>query len=193
MTTGSLVPEQDDVVDPSTWVWDVTLPDVGVVHIRPIRPSDADLLIEMHARLSPETIYLRFFSAHPRLSESELHRFTHVDLDGRVALVALVAGRLVGVARFDRSKDAQDRAELAIVVEDKLQHHGIGVALLQRLAIAARDRGIRTFTAEVLPSNRTVLELFRQANLRHTETFSDVVNLEIPLGVPAVADAPPAP
>jgi hypothetical protein len=86
----------------SSWASDVVLADGGTVHLRPIGPDDADRLVEFHSGLSPETTYFRFFAPHPRLSESEVHRFTHVDHRDRVAFVAELAGRIVGVGRFDR-------------------------------------------------------------------------------------------
>ena len=52
---------------PAEWESDVVLTDGGTAHVRPIRPGDADALVALHARLSQETIYLRFFTPHPVL------------------------------------------------------------------------------------------------------------------------------
>ncbi len=55
-----------------------------------------------HSRFSPDTVYARFFSSKPTLSASEVERFTHVEHDDRVALIAELGDRLVGVARYAR-------------------------------------------------------------------------------------------
>lgn len=69
----------DGVAYPDHWEADVVPADGGTAHLRPISPDDADTLREFHARLSPESIYFRFFSPRPRLSERDVERFTHVD------------------------------------------------------------------------------------------------------------------
>ena len=116
---------------PAHWAGDVVLADGGTAHVRPIRPDDALLLQELHARLSPESIYLRFFTPHPRLSEREVELFTRVDHDARVALVALLGDELVGVGRYDRVGQS-DVAEAAFVVDDAQQGRGIARILLDR-------------------------------------------------------------
>jgi GNAT superfamily N-acetyltransferase len=128
-------------------------------HIRPIRPDDAERLVEFHSHLSPRSSYLRFFTFHPTLLPKEVERFTCVDYFDRLALVAEVDGSLIAVARFDRSEGTTE-AEVAFVVADEFQHHGIGSLLLDELVIAARDRGITTFLAETLSENRAMLDVF---------------------------------
>ena len=73
---------------PRHWETDAVLADGGTVHVRPIRPDDKDRLVDLHGRLSDRTIYYRFFSPHPRLTPREVERFTTVDHEDRVALVA---------------------------------------------------------------------------------------------------------
>jgi GNAT superfamily N-acetyltransferase len=130
--------------------------------VRPIRPDDGARLVQFHARLSPRSVYLRFFSAHPVLSEKEVTRFTAVDYDARLALVATADDHLIGVARYDRPPGASE-AEVAFVVDDEYQHHGIGSELLDELADAAYARGVTVFRAETLAENRTMLDVFRHA------------------------------
>jgi len=107
---------------------DVTDGDVRY-HLRPIRPDDAARLSEFHRRLSPHSVYLRFFTFHPTLSAAEVQRFTCVDYVNRLALVAEVDDRLIAIGRFDREPGASE-AEVAFVVSDEYQHHGIGTLLL---------------------------------------------------------------
>src|SRR6516164_702589 len=132
--------------------------------VRPIRPEDAERLVAFHRHLSPHSVYLRFFSVHPELSEAEVVRFTTVDYEDRLALVALDGDRLIGVGRFDRRPgEAEAEAEVAFVVADEFQHHGIGTLLLDELVRAARQRGIDTFRADTLAENRPMLDVFHHA------------------------------
>ena len=147
--------------------------------MRPLGPEDADRLVAFHAGLSDETVYLRFFSPKPTLSAEEVERFTHVDHDARVALVAELGDRLVGVARYDR-EPGTDSAEVAFVVSDEHQGRGIGTALLEHLAAAARERGITRFVAETLARNRQMLGVFRAAGFaERTRIEDDVVHVEL--------------
>jgi len=122
---------------PAHFEADVVLSDGGPVHVRPIRPEDGPRLAAFHDRLSPETIYFRFFTPHPHLSEAEITRFTTVDYDDRMALVATLGDEFVGVARYDRWPGT-DEAETAYTVDDKHQGRGIATVLLEHLAAAAR-------------------------------------------------------
>src|ERR1700722_5047830 len=103
---------------------DVTTSVGTKVHVRAIRPDDGGRLAAFHEALSPHSVYMRFFSAHPKLSEREVERFTHVDYADRPALVAEIDGQVVAVARYDRLLPSAE-AEVAFVVADQLQHHGI--------------------------------------------------------------------
>jgi GNAT superfamily N-acetyltransferase len=125
---------------------------------------------------------LRFFGPHPRLSDPEVERFTHVDGVDRVALVVEDESGIVAVARFDRSPGG-DEAEVAFVVGDALQGHGIGSFLLQRLAEEARDRGIRWFVADTLSENFRMLHVFRDAGFPRTFTrASEVMRVVMDIG-----------
>jgi len=131
-------------------------------HIRPIRPDDAERLVTFHNHLSPHSCYLRFFAFHRTLSPKEVERFTCVDYRHRLALVAEVEEALVAVARFDRHEGTTE-AEVAFVVADEYQHHGIGSRLLYELVAAARERGITTFLADTLLESRAMLDIFLHA------------------------------
>ncbi len=110
--------------------------------IRPIRPDDAELLTRFHERLSSQSIYRRYFSLHPVLSDSELRHLTEVDYITRFAFVVVYHGELIGVGRFDRIPATND-AEVAFIVSDEYHHLGIGLMLLHRLADVAWSLGSR--------------------------------------------------
>ena len=150
-------------------------------HVRPIRPDDVSRLVEFHRRLSPHSVYMRFFTFHPTLSDTEVARFTTVDYADRLALVATVDDRLIAVGRFDRAP-GQTEAEVAFVVADQYQHHGIGSLLLDELVCAARQRGIEVFKAETLAENSAMLDVFRHAGFAVTSSIEyGTVTLRFPI------------
>jgi GNAT superfamily N-acetyltransferase len=140
----------------------VILSDGTCCSLRPIRPDDAERLVEFHQHLSLRSTYLRFFTVHPTLSAKEVERFTTVDFVDRLAFVVERSGQVIAVGRFDRIAGTSD-AEVAFVVADDYQHHGLGSLLLDELARAARARGIETFLAETLCENKAMLDMFHHS------------------------------
>lgn len=155
------------------WEADVVLRDGTVASVRPIRPSDTAGIHRFHSAQSDESIYLRFFAPLRRLSDSDVHRFTHVDYVDRVALVVTMREEIIGIGRYDRI-DARS-AEVAFNISDHYQGKGIGSVLLEHLAAIARDMGISRFTAEVLPQNRKMLSVFADAGYEVKRTVEDGV------------------
>lgn len=163
---------------PEHWEADVVLRDGGTAHLRPIHPSDADAVQAFHMGQSQNSIYMRFFAFKARLSSKELKRFTEVDYRDRVAFVITIGGEIVGIGRYDRLDDPAE-AEVAFNIADAHQGRGIGSILLEHLAAAAHENGIRRFSAEVLPENRKMLMVFSDAGYDVKRHFDDgVVSLE---------------
>jgi GNAT superfamily N-acetyltransferase len=131
----------------------------GLVHLRPIRPTDDGPLTDFHERLSPQSVYRRFFFVHPRLTAAEIDRFTHVDYQDRLALIVEHGGQLIAVGRYERIAGTTE-AEVAFVVDDRYQHRGIATILLEELADAAWMHGVETFVAQTLVENRDMLDVF---------------------------------
>jgi GNAT superfamily N-acetyltransferase len=150
---------------------DVQTLDGAIVHMRPIRPEDGPRLIRFHEGLSSQSVYRRFFYMHLRLSSAEIERFTHVDYVHRLALVVVDGERLVAVGRYERIPGTSE-AEVAFVVADEFQHHGIGTLLLEHLADAAVTRGIATFVAQTQTENHHMLDVFMRSGFNVT-TSSD--------------------
>ncbi len=166
---------------PPHWEADAVLTDGGTVHLRPIRPDDGDRLVTFFHRWSAETVYRRFFTVRSDLTSTEVDRFVNVDYDDRVAIVAELGGEMVALARYDRLPDT-DEAEVAFVVEDAHQGRGLGSVLLEHLAAAARERGIGSFLAEVLPGNRRMVGVFTDAGYVARREYGDgVVRLSFPI------------
>lgn len=127
---------------------------------RPIEPDDAEALARLLTRLSPTSIYRRFFQASVKPSPTTLRFLATVDHHDREAVVAEVDGEIVGVARYDRIA-RNGSYEVAVLVEDAWQRHGIARSLLAELSRRARREGIDEFTAVVLAENEPVRRLIR--------------------------------
>lgn len=150
------------------------------MEIRPIEPSDAPALIKAHDHLSDETRRLRFFRAHPTMSQAEASFFTGVDHVDREAFVVVEGKYIVAVGRYDRV--SPEAAEVAITVGDAYQHHGLGTMLLDALARRAREVGITCFVADTFGDNRAAIGLIRHWAPRRTSSLdSGFMHFEMPL------------
>jgi GNAT superfamily N-acetyltransferase len=129
------------------------------VRIRPISPADEHQLAALHSRLSPDSIYRRYFGVKPRLSGAELRRFTGVAEEWRFALVSVRGtGQLAGVARYEGTAGSA-AAETALIVDDAVHRLGLGSLLLRRLVDVALVNGMASLMAVVLTSNQPMLAL----------------------------------
>ena len=132
--------------------------------IRQIEVDDVDRLERLFYRLSPETVYRRFFSPINKPRRSTLEHLSLVDHWDRDAIVAVVGGEVIGVARYDRSHDDASSAEIAVVVEDAWQRHHVATLLTNELARRAARRGVTHFTASMLSENRPVVSFMKSLN-----------------------------
>jgi RimJ/RimL family protein N-acetyltransferase len=139
----------------------VTLPDGTEVHIRPIRPEDDQVLVDLFHHLSPQTIYQRFFTAMPELSPGMARHLANVNYTNRLALVAEAAGERIGVVRYERTNDP-GIVELSVVIVDEWQGRGLGRLLIREIVRAAESNGINRFRADVLAENRRMLRLLAE-------------------------------
>ncbi len=160
------------------------LRDGGSVHVRAIRADDDERLTRFHRKLSPESIIFRFFHYFPELPAADAQRFTHVDYESRMALVATTgegdAEEILGVVRYDHI--APQTAEVAFVVEDHWQGHGIATALLHRLAAYARERGYTAFVAFTMGTNSRMLDVLHHSGFPATSRI-DSGDVEVRLDI----------
>ena len=126
--------------------------------VRPIRPEDADRERRFVERLSQQSRYLRFMQYLKQLPSRMLARFTQLDYDRELALVALWQDEFVAVGRYAPNEDGVT-AEFALAVADDWQRKGLGYALLERLGDAARAAGYQALDGDILEANRDMLEL----------------------------------
>ncbi len=141
----------------------------GELLIRPIRPEDAPLLLSLYESLSPRSIYMRFFTPLRSFQNSMLVRFTQIDYDREIALVAIqeISGeeKMLGVARVIRDIK-QSHAEFAVIVSDACQGKGIGAELLSQCLSIAKGRGIESVMGVVLAENTQMLALGRKLGFK---------------------------
>lgn len=154
------------------------LPDGTNVTIRPIRPEDATSEQSFVKNMSAESKYFRFMQSLEQLTPLMLARFTQIDYDREMALIAEIKAdtddsRIIAVVRYVRNPDHHS-CEFALAVSDDYQRKGIGNHLMQRLITVAHDRGINVMEGEVLSTNSKMLKLMERIG------FLCVHNMEEP-------------
>ena len=139
--------------------------DGRVVTIRPVDRRDEAVLRTLHADLSDSSRYLRFFTVGRSSADRFVHQLvTSLDQPGHGALVVELDGKAIAVASYAALADPTV-ADVAFAVADPHQSHGVGTLLFEHLVSLARSRGVRWFTATVLPGNARMLRLFADTGL----------------------------
>ncbi|MES9970704.1 MAG: GNAT family N-acetyltransferase [Candidatus Thiodiazotropha sp.] len=171
----------------------ITLKSGENIRLRMVRPSDKAAMLRAFAELSGPSRHKRFFIAKQHLTEDDLRYFTETDGWDHFALGAVMIrddgreGDGLGVARCIRLTDDPECAEVAITVIDRMQEKGVGRALLERLVIAAIERGIRRFRFECLAHNLEMQNLVKKV-CRVVETRSEgeiiIAETDLPRQIP---------
>jgi GNAT superfamily N-acetyltransferase len=169
---------------PEDLVYRCTLRDGVTVNVRPIQNDDVQRLRVFHLGLSPETRFLRFAHLLGEFSDELIVHLAWVDRDERMAFVATDAARevdtpdksnapdeslneqIIGVARYDRVRPQV--AEIAAVVADRWQGHGLGLILMYHLAMYARRHGYTTFISTMSRWNDRAIRALMHCGLRYT-------------------------
>lgn len=145
--------------------------------VRPVKPEDAPLFVDLFNVLSPTTIYYRFFTPVKELKPDMLARFTQIDYDREIAMVALDEStdpeKILGVARIIGDPDGKN-GEFAVIVGDPWQGRGIGSSLLQRVLSIAKSRGFEIVSGLVLKENRTMIAMGKKLGFEMTENVGEV-------------------
>jgi acetyltransferase len=162
----------------------------GEYTVRPIRPDDAQMLQDLMQHLSPESRYFRFVSSITELPPTMLARFTLIDYDREMALVAVfkerTAGtdgefteteRIVGVSRYITNPD-QSSCEFALVVADDFSGKGLGSRLMLSIMDVARERGLTEMDGLVLANNPGMLKLMRSLGFS-VKTFAEDADFKL--------------
>jgi GNAT superfamily N-acetyltransferase len=143
----------------------VTLKDGLELPVRPLVPSDAPALGEAIRHADSETLLRRFFTTRPNIGTRRLRQLTALDYHFRLALIAVAAGRGVGIGRYTGTA-GRDVAEIALVVNPAWRRRGIGTALLRLLEEAAQGRNIARFKAFFLADGEATVGLLTTFGFR---------------------------
>ena len=158
------------------------LTDGTTIEIRPARPGDFDAVRDMHAKMSPENLYLRFFGVSRSAAEGEARRVCREPAPDHGALLALLEGQVVGCGSYEVAGDGSRSAEVAMAVADEMHRRGVGTLLLEHLVSLARGQGVRTFVAQTLSENALMMQVFADAGLRARRALVDgVYEVSFPL------------
>lgn len=157
---------------------DVLLADGTIAVIRSLRADDRDAVLALHESVSVDTLRLRFFSPSREAGRQYVDHVFDPDNTGSAALVALVRGRVAGLATAELL--SPDSAEVAFLVADEDRGRGLGSLLLEHLAALGRRHGVSRFEAEVLGDNYGMLRVFRAAGFAATrKTVEGEVAVEL--------------
>ncbi len=145
----------------------------GEYIVRPVHPDDATMLQGFVRSLSPESRYFRFVSSMQELPATMLSRFTLIDYDREMALVALLTEntlgadgqqkettRIVGVSRYITNPD-RSTCEFSLVVSDEFKGRGLGSRLMLSIMDFAREKGLTEIEGLVLANNHNMLKLMK--------------------------------
>ncbi len=135
------------------------------VHMRPLRPTDEDMMRDLFYACSEQTLYHRFFSKMKSMPHRKLTKLVNIDYVNNMALASVTHEdeheMIVAVGRYALEK-ATNAAEVAFIVRDDWQGQGLGITLFNQLIEIARKRGIVKFTADVLHNNARMLHIFHK-------------------------------
>ena len=158
------------------------LSDGATIEIRAAWPEDFDAVRDLHGKMSPDNLYLRFFSLSPLVAEREARRICREPGPDHAALLAVLDGEVVGCGTYEQAGAGSGSAEVAFTVADDLHNRGVGMLLLEHLVSLGRGRGFRAFTAETLSENAAMLRVFADAGLQVQRSLVDgVYDLRFPL------------
>lgn len=146
--------------------------------IRPIRADDEPLIARFHARLSERSVYQRYFhlmKLDERVAHDRLVRVCFGDYDREIALVAELAGEILAVGRVSKAHLANE-AELAVLIVDEYQGHGLGTQIWNQLLEIAKFEKLDQVTAEILAGNRQMLDVCRQFGFQLGPVVDGVVH-----------------
>lgn len=152
--------------------------------IRPIKPEDEEKHFAFFHSLSRQTNYYRFFSYRKKLSHEQITRFTQIDYDREMAIIALVEEngkeKTIGVNRLAYYPQ-EDRYEFALVVTDDWQDKGVGKILMEKLLYIARDREIKTIYGNILAENSKMIQFCLGFGFKEYRSEGDVVLVKLEL------------
>ncbi len=158
------------------------------VKIRPIKPSDEDMMRQLFYNFSDESKYFRYFANKPVMPHKEMQKYVNIDYQDTLSIVAIVEKgrneRIIAEARYAYGK-REGAHEVAFIVDEEFQGKGVATFMLNYLIKIARNRAIGEFIAYVLPRNEAMLKVFEKAKVPITRSFdSDAILVRLNLAAP---------
>jgi acetyltransferase len=150
---------------PTRYVMPWRLADGTQVLLRPVRPEDEPLEAELLATASEETLRARFFENRVNIDHTMLVRFTNIDYDREMAIVAeLTKGRkkrIIGVGRL-MVEPSRSRGEFAVMVHDEFQGQGLGFKLTDLIIGIAQEKGLAEVRGYIDSKNHRMLKVVEE-------------------------------
>jgi acetyltransferase len=174
---------------PIQYVKPSTLNNGEAVAIRPIRPEDEPLLIKFHQALSERSVELRYFQPlklSKRVAHERLTRICFIDYDRELALVVERklkdddAPQIIAIGRMSKLR-WHNEAELAVLVDDRYQHQGMGTELYRRLIEAAREEKLDRVVCTILEENLDMIAICRKLGFQLQRDQGGTVHAEMRL------------
>jgi acetyltransferase len=158
---------------PTKYMRPITLKDGQKVLLRPIKPEDENMWLDMFKSFSEETVRFRFFRIIKDTPHEVRTRYCNIDYDREIGIVAEVEkdGRkqILGVVRIIQDPAQQDEAEFAVVVTDEYQRLGLGSEFLDFIIEIAKDKNLSKINGVVLKDNFPMITLCREKGFRFTD------------------------
>src|SRR5512136_424284 len=158
---------------PTKYMKPITLKDGQKVLLRPIKPEDENMWLEMFKTFSEETVRFRFFRIIKDTPHEVRTRYVNIDYDREIGIVAEINDhgkkQLLGVARLIQDPIRPDEAEFAVVVSDECQRQGLGSEFLDFLIEFAEDKKLSKINGVVLKDNYPMIALCREKGFRFSE------------------------
>jgi len=169
---------------PTRYITPWRLGDGTEVLLRPIRPEDEPMEYELLSTASDETLRGRFLGNVASITHEMLVRFTNIDYDREMAIVAELSDgqkkRLIGVARLTGEAD-RGHGEFAVLVHDDFQRLGLGFKLTDVIIGIAQEKGLREISGYIDSSNRRMLRVVSELGFVIEETVDDVTTVRLSL------------
>jgi len=166
---------------PSEYEEWVTLKDGSVIFLRPIKPSDGPLILDLFHKLSPETIYFRFLTRLDRMQPELLKHIVEIDYETHFTLVAVIEEAemesIIGSCRYITTQK-MDHAELTVTLRDDWQRRGLGKIMATRVVNVARLKGISSIEISFDYRNEGMKKLFSSLGypVKHESSLIDIAD-----------------
>ncbi|MEO9364675.1 MULTISPECIES: bifunctional acetate--CoA ligase family protein/GNAT family N-acetyltransferase [Candidatus Nitrosocaldus] len=167
-----------------------TLKDGRIVLLRPIKPEDEPLWLDMFRHLSQESVYQRFFTVIKDTPHEQIVRYCNIDYAREMSIVAELSEgsmrRIIGVASLvidgRRSRDGYREGEIAVIVADPWQGLGLGTKLVDYILEIAEDMNVKVVNAVMLANNARIIDLMKRMGFRLEALDEDTLVGRLELG-----------